>query len=106
MIIALFAELGTVVVFPLAVAMELNPGQAAAVATIGGADGPMVLFTSLMLAKGPVRTDHGGGLSVPGTGLWRLSVSHQADDSRKAARPADADGEEPDHHFQRSWCSR
>jgi len=51
MIIALFAELGTVVVFPLAVAMELNPGQAAAVATIGGADGPMVLFTSLMLAK-------------------------------------------------------
>ena len=51
MIIALFAELGTVIVFPLAVAMGLNPGQAAAVATIGGADGPMVLFTSLMLAK-------------------------------------------------------
>ncbi|KAB2936170.1 MAG: Na+-translocating decarboxylase subunit beta [Candidatus Contendobacter sp.] len=51
MIIALFAELGTVVVFPLAVAMGLNPGQAASVATIGGADGPMVLFTSLMLAK-------------------------------------------------------
>lgn len=51
MIIALFAELGTVVTFPLAVAMGLNPGQAAAVATIGGADGPMVLFTSLMLAK-------------------------------------------------------
>jgi Na+-transporting methylmalonyl-CoA/oxaloacetate decarboxylase beta subunit len=51
MIIALFAELGTVITFPLAVAMGLNPGQAAAVATIGGADGPMVLFTSLMLAK-------------------------------------------------------
>ncbi len=51
MIIALFAELGTVVVFPLAVAMGLNPGQAAAVATIGGADGPMVLFTSLQLAR-------------------------------------------------------
>lgn len=51
MVIALFAELGTVVTFPLAVAMGLNPGQAAAVATIGGADGPMVLFTSLMLAK-------------------------------------------------------
>ena len=51
MIIALFAELGTVIVFPLAVAMGLNPGQAASVATIGGADGPMVLFTSLMLAK-------------------------------------------------------
>ena len=51
MIIALFAELGTVVVFPLAVAMGLNPGQAASVAIIGGADGPMVLFTSLSLAK-------------------------------------------------------
>jgi len=51
MVIALFAELGTVITFPLAVAMGLNPGQAAAVATIGGADGPMVLFTSLMLAK-------------------------------------------------------
>jgi Na+-transporting methylmalonyl-CoA/oxaloacetate decarboxylase beta subunit len=38
-------------VFPIAVAMGLNPGQAAAVATIGGADGPMVLFTSLMLAR-------------------------------------------------------
>lgn len=51
MIIALFAELGTVAVFPIAVAMGLNPGQAAAVATIGGADGPMVLFTSLQLAR-------------------------------------------------------
>ena len=51
MIIALFAELGTVFVFPIAVAMGLNSGQAAAVATIGGADGPMVLFTSLQLAR-------------------------------------------------------
>lgn len=51
MIIALFAELGTVMVFPIAVAMGLTPGQAAAVATIGGADGPMVLFTSLQLAR-------------------------------------------------------
>ncbi len=51
MIIALFAELGTVFVFPLAVALGLNPGQAASVATIGGADGPMVLFTSLQLAR-------------------------------------------------------
>ena len=50
MIIALFAELGTALVFPLAVAMGLTPGQAASVAIIGGADGPMVLFTSLMLA--------------------------------------------------------
>jgi Na+-transporting methylmalonyl-CoA/oxaloacetate decarboxylase beta subunit len=51
MIIALFAELGTAMVFPIAVAMGLNPGQAASVAIIGGADGPMVLFTSLTLAK-------------------------------------------------------
>ncbi|MBE2293841.1 MAG: sodium ion-translocating decarboxylase subunit beta, partial [Phycisphaerales bacterium] len=50
MFVALCAELGTVFVFPLAVAMGLEPGQAAAVATIGGADGPMVLFTSLQLA--------------------------------------------------------
>jgi oxaloacetate decarboxylase beta subunit len=51
MFIALFAELGTVFVFPLAVALGLTSGQAAAVATIGGADGPMVLFTSLQLAR-------------------------------------------------------
>lgn len=51
MFVALFAELGTVFVFPLAVALGLTPGQAASVATIGGADGPMVLFTSLQLAR-------------------------------------------------------
>ncbi len=51
MFIALCAELGTVAVFPIAVALGLAPGHAAAVATIGGADGPMVLFTSLLLAK-------------------------------------------------------
>ncbi|MCB1778178.1 MAG: sodium ion-translocating decarboxylase subunit beta, partial [Candidatus Competibacteraceae bacterium] len=50
MFIALCAELGTVFVFPIAVALGLEPGQAAAVATIGGADGPMVLFASLQLA--------------------------------------------------------
>ena len=51
MFVALFAELGTVFVFPIAVALGLTPGQAAAVSTIGGADGPMVLFTSLQLAR-------------------------------------------------------
>ena len=51
MIIALFAELGTIVVFPIAVVLGLTEQEAAAVATIGGADGPMVLFTSLVLAK-------------------------------------------------------
>ena len=51
MIIALFAELGTFVVFPLAIVLGLTEQEAASVATIGGADGPMVLFTSLVLAK-------------------------------------------------------
>ena len=51
MVIALFAELGTFIVFPFAVGLGLTPQEAASVATIGGADGPMVLFTSLVLAK-------------------------------------------------------
>ncbi|MBL8399325.1 MAG: sodium ion-translocating decarboxylase subunit beta [Candidatus Accumulibacter sp.] len=51
MFIALFAELGTIAVFPIAVGLGLTEREAAAVATIGGADGPMVLFTSLVLAK-------------------------------------------------------
>ena len=49
--IALCAELGTIVVFPIAVGLGLTEREAASVATIGGADGPMVLFTSLILAK-------------------------------------------------------
>ena len=51
MILALFAELGTVLIFPIGVAIGMTEREAAAVAMIGGADGPMVLFTSLMLAK-------------------------------------------------------
>jgi oxaloacetate decarboxylase beta subunit len=51
MLIAMFAELGTVATFPIARAMGLTNGEAAAVSVIGGADGPMVLYTSLMLAK-------------------------------------------------------
>ncbi|MGC1953655.1 MAG: sodium ion-translocating decarboxylase subunit beta, partial [Gammaproteobacteria bacterium] len=50
MFIALCAELGTVVVFPLAQALGLSLNNAAAVATIGGADGPMILFASLILS--------------------------------------------------------
>lgn len=50
-IIAICAELGTFVTLVVGVeAFGLSPQAAAAVATIGGADGPMVLFTSLMLA--------------------------------------------------------
>ncbi len=51
MLIAMFAELGTVLTFPIATALGLTYGEAAAVSVIGGADGPMVLYTSLMLAK-------------------------------------------------------
>ena len=49
--IALFAEMGTFVALALGVgAFGLEPNQAAAIATIGGADGPMVLFSSLIMA--------------------------------------------------------
>ncbi|MGI9382812.1 MAG: sodium ion-translocating decarboxylase subunit beta, partial [Methyloligellaceae bacterium] len=51
MFIALCAELGTVAVFPLAHLFGLSLADSAAVATIGGADGPMILFTSLVLSK-------------------------------------------------------
>ncbi|MBF7082937.1 sodium ion-translocating decarboxylase subunit beta [Desulfallas sp. Bu1-1] len=51
MVIAICAELGTVATFPIAVAMGLNYSEAASIAMVGGADGPMVLYTSLMLAK-------------------------------------------------------
>lgn len=51
MIIAIFAEMGTIVTFPIAVWMGLTYKEAASIAVVGGADGPMVLFTSLILAK-------------------------------------------------------
>lgn len=51
MFIAMCAELGTVATFPFAKLLGFTNGEAAAVSVIGGADGPMVLFTSLTLAK-------------------------------------------------------
>ena len=50
MILALFAELGTFLTIPVATAFGYNLQEAAAIAIVGGADGPMVLFTSLTLA--------------------------------------------------------
>ncbi len=50
MFIALFAELGTILTFPIARAFGLSYGEAAAIAIVGTADGPMVLFSSMMLA--------------------------------------------------------
>lgn len=51
MFIALCAEIGTVITLPLAVWMGLSITDAAATATIGGADGPMILFTALILSE-------------------------------------------------------
>ena len=50
-VIALFAEMGSFVALAVGVlAFGMTPETTASVATIGGADGPMVLFTSLQLA--------------------------------------------------------
>ena len=51
MFLALCAELGTFLTIPIAMAMGLNIKDAASIAMVGGADGPMVLFTSLALSK-------------------------------------------------------
>lgn len=51
MLLALFAELGTFVTIPIAMAMGLDLKEAASIAMVGGADGPMVLYTSLSLSK-------------------------------------------------------
>lgn len=49
--LAVCAELGTFLTIPIAHAFGLTLKESASVAMIGGADGPMVLFTSLTLAK-------------------------------------------------------
>ena len=51
MLIAIGAELGTIITVPIAMLWGLNIRQAASIAMVGGADGPMVLYTSLQLAK-------------------------------------------------------
>ncbi len=51
MFLALCAELGTFLTVPIAMALGLNIKDAASIAMVGGADGPMVLFTSLALSK-------------------------------------------------------
>ncbi len=50
MVLALFAELGTIFTLPIAQYCGYTLKQAAAISVVGGADGPMVLFTSLKLA--------------------------------------------------------
>lgn len=51
MMLAVAAEFGTIFTLPIAIAVGLNPSEAASIAIVGGADGPMVLFTSLTLAR-------------------------------------------------------
>ena len=50
MIVAIFAEMGSFITLVIGYKLGLPIGEAASVAIIGGADGPMVLYTSLMLA--------------------------------------------------------
>ena len=49
--VAICAELGTFVTLIIGYYFGLTPAQAAAAGSIGGADGPMVLFASLVMAK-------------------------------------------------------
>jgi Na+-transporting methylmalonyl-CoA/oxaloacetate decarboxylase beta subunit len=49
--LAVCAELGTILTLPIAIAMGLLPNESAAIALVGGADGPMVLYGSIMLAR-------------------------------------------------------
>jgi carboxybiotin decarboxylase len=48
--LAVAAEFGTIFTFPIAIAWGLSPADAASISIVGGADGPMVLFTSLVLS--------------------------------------------------------
>lgn len=50
MFLALFAEMGTLLTIPIAIFLGLDLKESASIAMVGGADGPMVLFTSLKLA--------------------------------------------------------
>jgi carboxybiotin decarboxylase len=51
MFVAMFAEFGTFATVPIAIAFGLTLKDSASIAMVGGADGPMVLFTSLTLSK-------------------------------------------------------
>lgn len=51
MFLALFGEMGTFLTIPIAMLFGLTLRESASIAMVGGADGPMVLFTSLSLAK-------------------------------------------------------
>ena len=50
MFLAVCGELGTLLVLPIATLFGMNLQEAASIALVGGADGPMVLFGSLKMA--------------------------------------------------------
>ena len=50
MFLAICGELGTIIALPMGIWMGLPLADAAATATIGGADGPMILFAALLLS--------------------------------------------------------
>jgi oxaloacetate decarboxylase beta subunit len=51
MFLAVFAEMGTFLTIPIAMYFGFSVKDAASAAMVGGADGPMVLFTALNLSK-------------------------------------------------------
>ncbi len=51
MFLAAFAEFGTIFTLPIAMLFGLTTPQSAAISLVGGADGPMVLFGSLIMAR-------------------------------------------------------
>jgi len=51
LLLAIPAEIGSILTFPIAMCMGFDPNESASIAIIGGADGPMVLFASLQLAR-------------------------------------------------------
>ena len=51
LLLAIPAEIGSILTFPVAMSMGFDANESASIAIIGGADGPMVLFASLQLAR-------------------------------------------------------
>ena len=83
------------------IAMGLSPSDSASIAMVGGADGPMVLFTSLNLSKEHLRADHRRRLSLSRPDLRRLSLPGAGDGPQASARHQDETGEETGEAVQR-----
>lgn len=81
MMIAMFAELGTVATFPIARAVGFTYGEAAAISLIGV---PMAPWSSCITGPcpGPLRSYYDCCLLVPEPDLRRLSFPGKIDDSK------------------------